>query len=70
MNMVDSAPEIEDLAKSVNDSGVTIVPALSGLGAPYWDPHATGAIFGVTRGTNKAHIARAGLEAMHFAHET
>ena len=54
MNMVDSAPEIEDLAKSVNDSGgVTIVPALSGLGAPYWDPHATGAIFGVTRGTNK-----------------
>ena len=65
MNMVDSAPEIEDLAKSVNDSGgVTIVPALSGLGAPYWDPHATGAIFGVTRGTNKAHIARAGLEAI------
>ena len=65
MNIVDSAPEIEDLAKSVNDSGgVTIVPALSGLGAPYWDPHATGAIFGVTRGTNKAHIARAGLEAI------
>ena len=65
MNMVDSAPEIEDLAKSVNDSGgVTIVPALSGLGAPYWDPYATGAIFGVTRGTNKAHIARAGLEAI------
>ena len=65
MNMVDSAPEIENLAKSVNDSGgVTIVPALSGLGAPYWDPHATGAIFGVTRGTNKAHIARAGLEAI------
>ena len=51
MNMVDSAPKIEDLAQSVNDSGgVTIVPALSGLGAPYWDPHATGAIMGITGG--------------------
>ena len=65
MNMVDSAPKIEDLAQSVNDSGgVTIVPALSGLGAPYWDPHATGAIMGITRGTSKAHIARAGLESI------
>jgi glycerol kinase len=65
INIVDSAPEIEDLANMVDDNGgVTIVPALSGLGAPYWDPHATGAIMGITRGTSKAHIARAGLESI------
>ncbi|MFL2587251.1 MAG: glycerol kinase GlpK [Flavobacteriaceae bacterium] len=65
INIVDSAPDIEDLANTVEDNGgVTIVPALSGLGAPYWDPHATGAIMGITRGTNKAHIARAGLESI------
>ena len=51
INIIDSAPEIEDLANMVDDNGgVTIVPALSGLGAPYWDPHATGAIMGITRG--------------------
>ena len=65
INIVDSAPDIEDLANMVDDNGgVTIVPALSGLGAPYWDPHATGAIMGITRGTSKAHIARAGLESI------
>jgi glycerol kinase len=65
INIVDSASEIEDLANMVEDNGgVTIVPALSGLGAPYWDPHATGAIMGITRGTGKAHIARAGLESI------
>ena len=65
INIVDSAPQIEDLANMVEDNGgVTIVPALSGLGAPYWDPHATGAILGITRGTSKAHIARAGLESI------
>ena len=65
INIIDSAPEIEDLANIVDDNGgVTIVPALSGLGAPYWDPHATGAIMGITRGTSKAHIARAGLESI------
>jgi glycerol kinase len=65
INIIDSAPEIEDLADMVDDNGgVTIVPALSGLGAPYWDPHATGAIMGITRGTSKAHIARAGLESI------
>ena len=65
INIIDSAPEIEDLANMVDDNGgVTIVPALSGLGAPYWDPHATGAIMGITRGTSKAHIARAGLESI------
>ena len=65
INIVDSAPQIEDLANTVEDNGgVTIVPALSGLGAPYWDPHATGAIMGITRGTSKANIARAGLESI------
>ena len=49
INMIDSSDEIEALAASVEDSGgVTFVPALSGLGAPYWDPHATGAIMGIT----------------------
>ena len=57
---------MEALAKTVEDNGgVTFVPALSGLGAPYWDPEATGAIMGITRGTEKGHIARAAaLEAI------
>ena len=63
--MISSAPEIEALAKTVeHNGGVTFVPALSGLGAPYWDPEATGAIMGITRGTEKGHIARAALEAI------
>ena len=57
--------EIEALAASVPDSGgVTIVPAFTGLGAPYWDADARGAILGLTRGTTPAHIARAALEAI------
>jgi glycerol kinase len=65
LHMISSSADIEALAKSVSDNGgVTFVPALSGLGAPYWDPHATGAIMGITRGTNKGHIARAALEAI------
>ena len=65
MHMISSAPEIETLAKTVeHNGGVTFVPALSGLGAPYWDPEATGAIMGITRGTEKGHIARAALEAI------
>jgi glycerol kinase len=57
--------EVEHLAKTVSDSGgVEFVPALAGLGAPYWQPHARGLICGITRGTTKAHIARATLEAM------
>lgn len=60
-----SAPEIEKLARQVEDTdGVEFVLALSGLGAPYWDPDARGLISGLTRGTTKAHIARATLEAM------
>jgi glycerol kinase len=61
--------ECEQLAAGVPDSGgVYFVPAFVGLGAPYWDPYARGAMFGITRGTTRAHIARAVLEAM--AHQT
>jgi glycerol kinase len=59
--------EVEALAASVPDSaGVVFVPALTGLGAPYWNPEARGALLGLTRGTSKAHIARATLEALAF----
>ena len=65
LNIIADAPEVEALAKTVDhNGGVTFVPALSGLGAPYWDPEATGAIMGITRGTEKGHIARAALEAI------
>ena len=65
LNIIDDASEIEDLAKTVdNNGGVTFISALSGLGAPYWNPNATGAIMGITRGTKKGHIARAALEAI------
>src|SRR3954463_11665889 len=59
--------EVEALANSVLDSGgVYLVPAFTGLGAPYWDPHARGALLGLTRGTSKAHIARAALESIAY----
>ncbi|MBE2247355.1 MAG: glycerol kinase GlpK [Candidatus Competibacteraceae bacterium] len=59
--------EVEQLAQEVTDNGnVYFVPALSGLGAPYWDPHARGMMLGLTRGTSKAHIARAALESIAF----
>ncbi len=59
--------EVETLANSVTDNGgVYVVPAFAGLGAPYWDQYARGAIFGLTRGTTNAHIARACLEAIAF----
>ncbi len=61
------AKESEDLARSVKDSGgVIIVPAFTGLGAPYWNDRCKGAIFGLTRGSSRAHIARAAIEAMAF----
>jgi len=67
LEIIDSAPEVEDLALSVEDSaGVVFVPALTGLGAPHWDPYARGTIFGLTRGTTKAHLARATLQAVAF----
>ena len=65
LKIIKAAPEVEALAKTVKDNGgVTFIPALSGLGAPYWDPEASGAIMGITRGTEKGHIARAALEAI------
>ena len=65
INLINKSSEIEDLALSVEDNGgITFIPALSGLGAPYWNPNATGAIFGITRGTKKGNIARAALEAI------
>lgn len=65
LGLIKSAAEVEALARSVPSSeGVTFVPALSGLGAPYWDPDARGIISGVTRGTTAAHLARATLEGI------
>jgi glycerol kinase len=65
LGIIASAPEVEALARSVPDSGgVTIVPALTGLGAPHWRSEARGLITGITRGTTRAHLARAALEAI------
>ncbi|MCY0990007.1 glycerol kinase GlpK [Nannocystis sp. ILAH1] len=65
LGFVVKASEIEALAASVPDSGgVVLVPAHAGLGAPYWRPHARGLISGITRGTTRAHIARAALEGI------
>ncbi|MGZ5042440.1 MAG: FGGY family carbohydrate kinase, partial [Usitatibacter sp.] len=67
LGLIANASEIDALAASVPDAGgVHFVPALSGLGAPYWDPHARGTIVGITRGTTRAHLARATLEAIAF----
>jgi glycerol kinase len=67
LGILADAAQSEELAGSVPDSGgVVFVPALTGLGAPDWDPDARGAIFGLTRGTTKAHLARAALEAIAF----
>jgi glycerol kinase len=67
LKIIPNAAESESLAKTVEDNGgVVFVPALTGLGAPYWEPKATGSIFGLTRGTTNAHIARATLEAIAF----
>jgi len=65
LGLVEDAADIEALAASVPDSGgVTLVPAFTGLGAPHWDPDARGLLIGLTRGTGKAHIARAALEGI------
>ena len=65
LQIIDSAADVEALAASVDSSdGVFVVPAFVGLGAPHWDPYARGAMLGITRGTTKAHIARATLEAI------
>lgn len=65
LELIRSAAEIEALAASVNDTGgVYVVPAFAGLGAPHWDQYARGTIVGLTRGSTKAHIARAALEGI------
>ena len=65
LSVIETAPEIEALAGSVQDSGgVTFVPALAGLGAPHWREHARGIITGLTRGTTRAHLARATLDGI------
>jgi glycerol kinase len=67
LGIIGTAAESEALAESVADAGgVYLVPAFTGLGAPYWDPYARGALVGLTRGTTKAHLARAALEAIAY----
>jgi glycerol kinase len=68
LGLIGSAPESEAMARSVPDTGgVHFVPAFVGLGTPHWEPEARGTITGITRGTTRAHLARAALEAMAFA---
>ena len=67
LGIIDKSSDIEPLAASVPDSGgVFMVPAFVGLGAPHWDPYARGALVGLSRGSNRAHIARAALEAIAY----
>lgn len=62
-----SSPDSEAIARSVDDTGgVVVVPAFAGLGAPYWEPHARGSIFGLSRGSTEAHIVRATLESLAY----
>ncbi|MGH9041075.1 MAG: glycerol kinase GlpK [Acidimicrobiia bacterium] len=69
LGIITRADETRALAESVTDTeGVYLVPAFTGLGSPHWDPYARGAIFGLTRGVGRAHLARAAVEAM--AHQT
>lgn len=67
LNIISSARECDEFAEQVEDSnGIYLVPAFTGLGAPYWDMYARGAIVGMTRGTNKKHLCRAVLEAITY----
>ena len=67
LGIISSSSEVEALAASVPDNGgVYFVPALTGLGAPYWDQYAKGSLYGISRGTTAAHIARAALEGIAF----
>ena len=67
LQLIKSAPECDRLAESVPDAGgIYLVPAFTGLGAPYWDMYARGCIVGITRGTNRAHFARAVLEGITY----
>jgi len=67
LKAIAAAPDVEALAASVHETGgVYLVPAFTGLGAPYWDPNARGTIVGITRGTGLAELARATLESIAF----
>ena len=67
VKILDNAALSEKMARAVEDTaGVYFIPAFTGLGAPYWDPYARGAIMGLTRGANRNHITRAALEAMAY----
>jgi glycerol kinase len=67
LGIIDAAAETEDLAASLDSNdGVYFVPALTGLGSPHWDPYARGTIVGLTRGSGRAHLARAALEAIAY----
>lgn len=67
LRLIENAPESEEIATKVKDSeGVYVVPAFVGLGAPYWDDKARGAVFGLTRGTSKEHFVRATLESLAY----
>jgi len=67
LKILKSSPDSEKIARSVKDNdGVYFVPALVGLGAPYWDSHARGSIYGITRGTKAPHLVRAAIEAMCY----
>lgn len=67
LKMIESAPQSEEVAKEAQDSdGVYVVPAFVGLGAPYWKPEAKGAVFGLTRGTTRAHFVRATLDSLAY----
>jgi glycerol kinase len=67
LRLIRKSVDVEKLAATVRDSGgVYLVPAFTGLGAPYWDPHARGTIVGLTRGSNAGHVARAALESIAF----
>ena len=67
LQIIGDAAETEEIARSIPDTdGVYLVPAFSGLGAPYWDPYARGAIVGMTQGTERSHIIRAALESLAY----
>lgn len=67
LHMIDTARRCDELAESVPDAnGIYFVPAFTGLGAPYWDMYARGCVIGLTRGTNRAHVARSVLEAIAY----
>ena len=67
LQIINTSSDVDQLATSIsNNAGVYLIPAFTGLGAPYWDQYARGTILGITRGTNRAHIVRAALESIAF----